>query len=150
MINVSNTYQMIVRIANLPIIERRRLTPTTKKTPANKASGIRFRTTSRGPVMVPMIARPIRKWETRCSTTRSATRSCCRISARSAVLIILSSLRYSVKESVCTGACGMSPFGSGIPMIPAMKLVQPRRKKSQWKPPGFFKGKFRAWAATLL
>ena len=30
-----------------------------------------------------------------------------------------------------TFTCGTSPFGNGISMIPAMKLVQPRRKKSQ-------------------
>lgn len=38
----------------------------------------------------------------------------------------------------CT--CGTRPFGIGMPVIPAMKVVQPKRKKSQWKPAGFFKG----------
>lgn len=43
--------------------------PTMKKTPANTAAGIVCRTVSRGPVMVPIMARPIRKWEMRCSIT---------------------------------------------------------------------------------
>ena len=34
--------------------------------------------------------------------------------------------------------------------MPAMKLVHPRRKKSQWKPPGFFNGNCFAWAVILL
>ena len=45
---------------------------------------------------------------------------------------------------------GTKPLGSGMSMIPAMKLVQPRRKKSQWNPPGFRSGNCFACAATLL
>ena len=41
-------------------------------------------------------------------------------------------------------------MGRGMSMMPAMKLVQPRRKKSQWKPPGFLRGNCLACAATLL
>lgn len=43
--------------------------PTMKKTPANTAAGMVCRTIRRGPVMVPIMARPIRKWEMRCSIT---------------------------------------------------------------------------------
>jgi hypothetical protein len=46
--------------------------------------------------------------------------------------------------------CGTSPFGIGRPRIPATNVVQPRRKKSQWKPPGFLRGNWRAWAVILL
>jgi len=86
----------------------------------------------------------------RCSTTLSATTLNCRISCPSTVLVILTSARYSVNESVWTGACGTSPFGKGRPIMPVIKLVHPSKKKSQWKPPGFLSGKFRAWAVTLL
>jgi len=34
--------------------------------------------------------------------------------------------------------------------MPATKVVQPRRKKSQWKPPGFFSGYWRACAVMEL
>lgn len=43
--------------------------PTMKKTPANTAEGMVWRTISKGPVMVPIMARPIRKCEMRCSIT---------------------------------------------------------------------------------
>ena len=45
---------------------------------------------------------------------------------------------------------GTSPLDMGIPMIPAMKVVQPRRKKSQWKPAGFLGGTCSACAVKLL
>jgi hypothetical protein len=34
--------------------------------------------------------------------------------------------------------------------MPARKVVIPRRKKSQWKPAGFLRGNWRAWAVRLL
>jgi len=49
------------------------LTPTTKNTPEKMARGIVPKTTSKGPVIVPMIASPIRKCDTLCSTTLSGT-----------------------------------------------------------------------------
>lgn len=55
-----------------------------------------------------------------------------------------------VRESVWTGACGTRPFGMGMPVMPARKVVQPRRKKSQWKPAGFLRGNCLAWAVRLL
>jgi hypothetical protein len=51
---------------------------------------------------------------------------------------------------VWTGAWGTRPLGIGSPSMPATKVVQPRRKKSQWKPAGFLRGNFRAWAVRLL
>lgn len=54
------------------------------------------------------------------------------------------------EEGMETITCGTSPFGSGMSMMPAIKLVQPKRKKSQWKPPGFLSGKCLACAVTLL
>ena len=54
------------------MIEDIKLTPTTKKTPANTAAGMMCSTVSSGPVMVPQIAMPMRKWLTRCSTTAVA------------------------------------------------------------------------------
>ena len=100
--------------------------------------------------MVPIMARPMRKWETRCSTTLSALTSLRRIWSPPVVFMISSSSMYTVKEWVCTGAWGTRPLGRGMPIMPAMKLVQPSRKKSQWKPPGFFNGNCFACAATLL
>ena len=49
-----------------------------------------------------------------------------------------------------TGAWGTRPLGKGMPIMPAMKDVQPRRKKSQWKPAGFLRGNRLAWAVKLL
>ena len=57
--------------------------PTMKKTPANTAAGMVCRTIRRGPVMVPIMARPIRKWEMRCSTTAVAVMMGWRISVPS-------------------------------------------------------------------
>jgi hypothetical protein len=69
------------------------LTPTTKKTPANKAVGMVWSTTRRGPVMVPMRARPMRKWEMRCSTTAFARVKGSRISfSPSAVRMVFTSV----------------------------------------------------------
>lgn len=109
-------------------------------------------TVSSGPVMVPISARPIKKWETRCSTTAVALTTGRRISvpAPSAVGMIFSSVSYCVRESVWTGAWGTRPFGIGRPRMPATKVVPPSRKKSQWKPPGFLSGNWRAWAVMLL
>lgn len=51
---------------------------------------------------------------------------------------------YVSKEFVCLKVggctCGTRPLGIGMPVIPAMKVVQPRRKKSQWNPAGFSSG----------
>ena len=44
------------------------------------------------------------------------------------------------KEFVWNGACGMRPFGKGVPRRPATPVVIPRRKMSQWKPAGFRSG----------
>lgn len=33
-----------------------------------------------------------------------------------------------------------SPFGAGMPNRPAIKVVTPSKKKSQWNPGGFFNG----------
>jgi hypothetical protein len=38
----------------------------------------------------------------------------------------------------------------GMPVMPARKVVQPRRNKSQWKPAGFLRGNCLAWAVRLL
>jgi hypothetical protein len=38
----------------------------------------------------------------------------------------------------------------GMPVMPARKVVQPRRKKSQWKPAGFLRRNCLAWAVRLL
>jgi hypothetical protein len=46
--------------------------PTIKKMPANTAAGIVCKTISRGRVIVPIMARPMRKCEIRCSTTAVA------------------------------------------------------------------------------
>jgi len=43
--------------------------PTMKKTPLRTARGIVPKTMRRGRVIVPMMARPMRKWEIRCSVT---------------------------------------------------------------------------------
>jgi len=66
--------------------------PTTKKTPAKSASGIRCSTVNSGPVMVPMMAKPITKCDMRCSATLSAMIFCERISDPSSVLVTSSSL----------------------------------------------------------
>ena len=44
-------------------------TPMTKKRPARTPRGIRCKTISKGPDMVPRVRRPCAKFETRCSTT---------------------------------------------------------------------------------
>lgn len=82
------------------------LTPTTIKTPAKTPFGIVCNTFNRDPVMVPMSARPIKKCVTLCSTTLVALTWGLRISepSPSDVGIITSSVLYSVRESVCTGA----------------------------------------------
>ena len=123
--------------------------PTTKKTPAKIDLGMVESTVRRGPVMVPMIARPMTKWETRCSTTEVATMygSTCSLSSYESRFNFVS---YSVRESVCTGACGTRPLGKGMKKIALMNVVTPRRKKSQWKPPGFFRGNCFACAVMLL
>lgn len=124
-------------------------TPTTKNTPAKRDRGMVCRTMRSGPVIVPSIARPIRKCEMRCSTTLVAIICCSLISSPPSVLTTFNSLLYSVSESVCTGACvhisrlsfpdvarrdhtcGTRPFGIGMLRMPEAKLVHPRRKKSQ-------------------
>lgn len=40
----------------------------------------------------------------------------------------------------------MRPLGKGRPRIPATPVVRPRRKRSQWKPAGFFSGNSVPWA----
>lgn len=89
-------------------------TPTTKKTPANTAAGIVWRTANKGPVIVPMSPRPIRKCVTRCSTTAVAVTMGRRISVYSPsdVEMILRLVLYTVKESVWTGAYEDSAFFS--------------------------------------
>lgn len=81
-------------------------TPTTKNTPAKTALGIVWRTMRIGPVIEPMIARPIRKCEIRCSTTAVALTTGRRISvpSPSSVEMMRRSVSYIVSESVCTGA----------------------------------------------
>ena len=37
-----------------------------------------------------------------------------------------------------------------MPMMPAMKVVQPSKKKSQWNPAGFLRGNCLACAVKLL
>ncbi len=124
-------------------------TPTTKNTPAKRDRGMVCRTMRSGPVIVPSIARPIKKCEMRCSTTLEAIICCSLISSPSSVLTIFNSLLYSVSESVWTGACshisqlplpdiarrdntcGTRPFGIGMSRMPEAKLVHPSRKKSQ-------------------
>jgi hypothetical protein len=58
-------------------------TPTTKKTPANRAAGMVCKTLRRGPVMVPIKASPMTKCEMRCSTTAVARTMPRRISVSS-------------------------------------------------------------------
>ena len=82
------------------------LTPTTKKTPANTAVGMRWSTISNGPVIVPMIASPMKKCDTRCSTTVTAVTIglLISVSSPSSVRMIRRPVLYTVSESVCTGA----------------------------------------------
>ena len=113
--------------------------PTTKKTPLNIARGIKPSTTRRGPVIVPIIAKPIIKCERRCSATLSAV-VCFSMMTGGALLesdtefvvrISTACSEYQVHASVWTGACGTSPFGSGMLRMPATEQVIPSRKKSQ-------------------
>lgn len=49
-------------------------------------------------------------------------------------------------EAVWNGAWGIKPLGKGIPRRPAMPVVRPRRKMSQWKPAGLRSGNSVPWA----
>lgn len=46
------------------------------------------------------------------------------------------------------GAWGIRPLGNGIPSRPAMPVVMPRRKISQWKPAGLRSGNSVPWAMS--
>jgi len=50
------------------------------------------------------------------------------------------------REEVWKGAWGMRPLGKGIPRRPAIPVVRPRRKMSQWKPAGLRRGNSVPWA----
>lgn len=87
-------------------------TPTMKNTPAKTADGIVCKTIRSGPVMVPMIAKAMRKCDIRCSTTAVALTTGRRISdpSPSSVEMIWTSVSYTVSESVCTGAWSVCQF----------------------------------------
>ena len=65
-------------------------------------------------------------------------------------IISISVRRRADRKQWLDVTCGTRPFGIGIPMIPAMNVVHPRRKKSQWNPPGFLRGYCCACAVKLL
>ena len=69
--------------------------PTVKNTPANTAAGMVCSTINNGPVMVPIIPRPMTKCETRCSTTATGLVIERRISAPSPSAVAIRSRSVS-------------------------------------------------------
>ena len=60
-------------------------------------------------------------------------------------VVLLVRKAFSHRESVCSGACGISPLTGGIPRSPVTRICRPTTKKSQWYAEPFWRPNSGAW-----